>query len=267
MGISETSTYTDQLGREVKIKGIPKKIISLVPSQTEFLADLGLGDEIAGITKFCVHPDEIFRNKIRVGGTKKIDFDRIKQINPDLIICNKEENQKEQVEELMELYPVWVSDIKTLDDAFEMMQTTGKITGKEDAALKLIEEVKNQFELLSHIKLTSLKAAYFIWKNPYMVAASDNFIDHILERCGFVNVFKNHTSRYPAINEKELSGYDPDLIFLSSEPYPFKEKHIEEFKQAFPNAKVKVVDGEMFSWYGSRLRLAPAYILDLLKHL
>lgn len=267
MGISKVSIHTDQLGREVKINGIPRKIISLVPSQTEFLADLGLKNQIIGITKFCIHPDEIFRSKIRVGGTKKVDFEKIKQINPDLIICNKEENQKEQVEALMEHYPVWVSDIKTLDDAFEMMEKTGKITGKQEEALSLIKEIKNQFKLLSKVKITGLKAAYFIWKNPYMVAASDNFIDYMLEKSGFENVFKSHPLRYASLTEKELSHYNPDLIFLSSEPYPFQEKHKEEFKKIYPNSKIVIVDGEMFSWYGSRLRLAPSYIMDLIKNL
>ncbi|MDQ3190092.1 MAG: helical backbone metal receptor [Bacteroidota bacterium] len=267
MGNSEDSFFTDQLGRQVQIKGIPQKIISLVPSQTEYLSDIGLNKEIVGITKFCVHPEEIFRSKTRVGGTKNIDFDKIKQLDPDLIICNKEENQKEQIEALMQLYPVWVSDIKTLEDAFEMMEITGKITGKETQALKLINEIKEQFLLLSPLNSIPLKVAYFIWKKPYMVAASDNFIDHLIEKCGLTNVFKDHPLRYPTISSLELNDYQPDLIFLSSEPYPFKENHIQEFKQLYPFADVKIVDGEMFSWYGSRLRLSPAYINDLLKQL
>ena len=267
MGILALKTYKDQLGREVQINGIPQKIISLVPSQTEFLIDLGLEDQIAGITKFCIHPKEVFIRKTRIGGTKKIDFNKIKKLSPDLIICNKEENQKEQIEILMESYPVWVSDIKTLEDAYEMMEKIGEITGREENASVIVNEIKSAFNLLYQSKNPAYKVAYFIWRNPYMVAASDNFIDHMLRTSGFMNVFRNHSLRYPSITIEELLPFNPDLIFLSSEPFPFSEKYIPEFQQAFPKAKIIVVDGEMFSWYGSRLRYAPSYLLQLINNL
>lgn len=265
MGISEITIHTDQLGREVKINGVPERIISLVPSQTEFLWDIGLNTEIVGITKFCVHPDVLFQTKTRVGGTKNLDLGKIKKLKPDLIICNKEENQKEQIEFLMEYYTVWVSDINTLDDAFDMMQKLGKITQKEEASLALITQIRQQFELLAVEESKSHKVAYFIWKDPYMVSGSNNFIDFMLEKCGLVNVFKNHELRYPSITFKELANLGVDLIFLSSEPFPFADKHIKEFELEFVNAKVRIVDGEFFSWYGSRLALAPKYLNDLLK--
>jgi ABC-type Fe3+-hydroxamate transport system substrate-binding protein len=257
--------FIDQIGRRLIINTFPKRIISLVPSQTEFLADMGLDNELIGITKFCIHPDSFFRSKTRVGGTKQFNFELIRSLNPDLIICNKEENEKSQVEALMEEFPVWVSDIYTLDDAFEMMRQLGAITGKIEKATEIINTIKSNFNSLP--PLNELKsAAYLIWKNPYMVAGGNNIIDHLLEKAGFRNVF-SHIPRYPQITIEELKSANPDFILLSSEPYPFKEKHIEEIQSYLPEAKVLLVDGELFSWYGSRLIHAPEYYSDLRKEL
>src|SRR5689334_18071707 len=123
-------SFTDQIGRTISLNKTPRRIISLVPSQTELLYDLGLSDEVVGITKFCVHPEEWFRNKPRVGGTKQLNMDIIHHLQPDLVIANKEENVREQVEELASHYPVWVSDINNPDDAYWMMKELGSITGK-----------------------------------------------------------------------------------------------------------------------------------------
>ena len=263
----KSEIYIDQLSRKVSIKNFPQRIISLVPSQTELLFDLGLEKEVIGITKFCVHPNAWFRNKERIGGTKKINFEKIKALQPDLIIGNKEENQKDQIEELMKHYPVWMSDIKNLDDALEMITSVGEITNTKEKANPIASEIKNRFEkfslLTSHFSLS--ETAYFIWKKPYMVAGSGTFIDSMLQQCGFKNVFEK--TRYPEINEEQIRAANPQLILLSSEPYPFKEKDVEEFKKICPDAKVLIVDGEIFSWYGSRLLHAPAYFEALLKSL
>ena len=113
------SIFTDQTGRKITLDKPPHRIISLVPSQTELLYDLGLHNEVIGITKFCVHPQEWFQHKTRVGGTRQINIDIIHELRPDLIIANKEENVKEQVEELAGYYPVWISDVKHLEAAYE----------------------------------------------------------------------------------------------------------------------------------------------------
>jgi ABC-type Fe3+-hydroxamate transport system substrate-binding protein len=258
--------FTDQLHRKIEIPISPKRIISLVPSQSELLWDLGLSNEIAGITKFCIHPDEMFRGKPRIGGTKQVDLEKIKAINPDLIIANKEENEQEQVEELMKHYPVWISDIKTLDDALHMINSVGEITGRKEKAVQISTEIRSRFRQQPAAS-SHLRTAYIIWKNPYMAAGSDTFIDHLLDRCGFQNVFTKTTSRYPEITLEELAALKPALILLSSEPYPFKEKHIEEFRNTCPDAKVMLADGEMFSWYGSRLLKAPGYFKGLMAQL
>ncbi len=261
----------DQLNRAIEFSFPPQRIVSLVPSQSELLWHLGLQKELAGITKFCIHPDEMFRNVIRVGGTKEIKFDVLEKLQPDLIIANKEENEQEQIEELCKLYPVWISDIQTLADAYNMMLGVGEITGRQSQAEGLVHAIKERH---AGFKIENLKwkienrsVAYLIWKNPYMAAGKKTFIDHLLMECGFTNVFSNEKSRYPEVSTQMLIEKKPEFIFLSSEPYPFKNKHIEELRTHLPSSKIILVDGEMFSWYGSRLLHAFDYFTTLLARL
>lgn len=251
------------MGHQVTLPQLPQRIISLVPSQTELLFELGLGDRIVGVTKFCIHPKEQVKYKTIVGGTKNFKFDIIDQLKPDLIIGNKEENYKEGIEQLQAKYKVWMSDIYTLEDTLEMMRQIGKLTGTEKKASELIQTIKAGFENLQPANPT-IKTAYFIWRKPYMAVGGNNFINHIVERCGFTNVFASY-ERYPEIAAAQLQQANPQLILLSSEPYPFKEKHIAEFRELCPQATVKVVDGEMFSWYGSRLTMAPGYLQQVIN--
>lgn len=238
---------------------MPKRIISIVPSQTQFLNALGLEEEVVGITKFCLHPNKWFRNKPRVGGTKTISIDKVSDLNPDLIIGNKEENQKENIEALREIAPVWMSDIFNLKDALEMMQKIGDLVGREKKANEIIQKVKIQFGQLRPATLKK-KVLYVIWNNPIMVVGKNTFVDDMLQKCGWENCIDE--VRYPEIKpENDLS---PDLILLSSEPFPFKEKHLNEFKTRFPNAEVRLVDGEMFSWYGSKLLESPNYFQTII---
>ncbi|NEM99341.1 ABC transporter substrate-binding protein [Pontibacter burrus] len=246
------------MGHQVALPALPQRIVSLVPSQTELLFDLGLADRIVGVTKFCIHPKELVKQKTIVGGTKNFKFDVIDQLQPDLIIGNKEENYKEGIEQLQAKYPVWMSDIFTLEDSLEMMQQLGSITGTETIAEALIQTIKSGFEKLQLAQPT-IATAYFIWRGPYMAVGGINFIDAMLQHCGFSNVFAD-LKRYPEITAEQLQEANPQLILLSSEPYPFKEKHVAEFQALCPQATIKVVDGEMFSWYGSRLTLAPEYL-------
>lgn len=260
------SIFTDQLNRKIELSSTPKRIISLVPSQTELLYDLGLRDEVVGVTKFCVHPEEWFRSKTRVGGTKKYDFEKIKALNPDLIIGNKEENDQEQIEQLMKDYNVWMSDIYTLKDAYDMITRVGTMVGKQQEATFLKLEIESKFNQLHQPTTNNQQlVSYFIWNNPYMVAANNTFINELLKVCGFKNAFDQE--RYPEITAEQLAKANPELILLSSEPYPFKEKHIQEFKTICPNANVLIVDGELFSWYGSRLLKAPDYFKQLIENI
>ena len=259
---------TDQLNRHIEFIFPPGRIISLVPSQSELLWHLGLHEELVGITKFCIHPDEMFRKVTRVGGTKEINFDAINKLQPDLIIANKEENEQEQIEELCKHYPVWISDIYNLEDALKMIEKVGLITNREEKASELILSIRGKNESFKkqeqRSKNKEKKVAYLIWKNPYMAAGRKTFITEMLRECGFTNVFENHKDRYPEITTQNLREEKPDFIFLSSEPYTFKEKHIEELKAHLPNTKIMLVDGEMFSWYGSRLLYAFDYFVKFL---
>lgn len=242
----------------------------MVPSQTELLADLGLDDEVIGITRFCVHPQNWFRTKTRVGGTKQLHTGLINSLHPDLIIANREENAKEQIDELAKSYPVWIGDVKTPDDAYVMMHAVGEITGKQDAALALIEKISAAFRgwrtESAGIKLensySKLTCAYLIWNDPLMTIGGDTFIHHMLGQAGFENVF-GHLQRYPQISRDALREKNPDFLFLSSEPFPFRRQHADEMKKWLPHAGVLLVDGEMFSWYGSRMLKAPEYFRHL----
>ncbi len=301
--------YTDQMGRKVEVTST-EKIVSLVPSQTELLFDLGLNEAVVGITKFCVHPQKWFRSKARMGGTKNINIEKIKLLEPTLIIANKEENIKEQIEELEKYFTVWVSDVNDLDSALQMIASVGEITGSTDTAQKIIEQIKDGFTQLSnqHFKLhqknsepatnpktpapaslsstpqvsgltmgeamagkqnlqrlqpaAKSKTAYLIWKDPYMTVGGDTFINNMLHHAGFLNVFAKQT-RYPEVTIEQLRTANCQLLLLSSEPYPFRQKHIDELQAQLPNTKILLADGEMFSWYGSRLLKAPHYFAQL----
>lgn len=261
------TVYVDQLNRQVNIKSSPQRIVSLVPSQTELLFDLGAAGRVVGVTKFCIHPAEAIATTTIVGGTKKIKHDVIKALQPDLIIANKEENTKEDLELLMQHYPVWISDIKNLNDVFSMIANVGEIIGRENEAKKLNLEIKKGAAILAE-KATSFKTgkrvAYFIWYKPWMVAANDTFIHSMLELCGWQNVFDTR-QRYPAIEIEELIKLNPEIILLSSEPFPFKTKHIDMLKAVCPNAQVILTNGEMWSWYGSRLTKALPYLCETIS--
>ncbi len=260
---------TDQLNRSIEFNFPPKRIISLVPSQSELLWYLGLQKELVGITKFCIHPNEMFKKVMRIGGTKTLNFNTIKKLQPDLIIANKEENKQAQIEELCKHYPVWISDIYNLDDALEMIKQVGVITDREIQSQELVNSIKQKCRQFknSKSKILNSKVAYLIWKDPYMVAGSPTFIDHLLGECSLVNIFADEKNRYPEITTQNLIEENPNFIFLSSEPYPFKEKHIKELQSHLPNTKIILVDGEMFSWYGSRLLYAFDYFEGLLSKL
>jgi ABC-type Fe3+-hydroxamate transport system substrate-binding protein len=252
---------TDQLGYEVFLAaGKAQRIVSLVPSQTELLHALGLENEVVGITKFCIHPREWFKNKTRVGGTKDFKIDIIRSLAPDLILANKEENTSDLIHTLQKEFPVWTSDIHNLDDALKMIASVGVLTGKETTAANIVAECSKNFEDLEKAS-GNQRVLYLIWRKPWMCAGTDTFIHDMLLRCGFQNA--SELPRYPEISLGQIAELAPDCIFLSSEPYPFKAKHIEELASLLPKSRIVLVDGEYFSWYGSRLIDAPAYFATL----
>ncbi|WP_272150012.1 ABC transporter substrate-binding protein [Tenacibaculum aiptasiae] len=257
--------FKDQINRVFELNKTPKRIISLVPSQTELLFDLGLEENIVGVTKFCVHPTHLRKEKTIVGGTKTIKLDKIKSLNPDIILCNKEENTKEIVEACERIAPTHVSEIFTLDDSKELITQYGSIFSCEQKALEINSELDCKLlHFTQFIKnKDEKKVAYFIWRDPWMVAGNTTFINHLLELNKFKNIYSSK-SRYPEVNLANIiSDGNPEFILLSSEPYPFKNKHKEELREHTNHAKIIFVDGEMFSWYGTRLLKAFDYFIDL----
>ena len=249
----------DQTGKKLSFAHPPRRIISLVPSLTEMFCDIGLGQLLIGRTRFCIHPKPYITSIPKIGGTKTPSIEEIIRLQPDLIIANKEENRMEDIN-LLSQYPVYVSDISTMDDVITILKDLSLLY-PESKALQLGSEIKHAVPERKNIKF---KTVYLIWKDPWMTVGNDSFIHHMMEAFGFENVF-SHKTRYPVITIKEIYTLKPEIIMLSSEPYPFKQKHFEELENQIPDSKIILVNGEMFSWYGSRILKASAYLEALYK--
>ena len=257
-------TTKDHTGKFLTVKTPPQRIISIVPSITELLADLNLDERVVGITKFCVHPNHWFTQKPRMGGTKNVNISKIQQLQPDLIIANKEENVREQIEELEKISPVFTTIVDSVAAAVKMIRDVGNLTDKSKKANEIAQSILASFD---NISIQSHKMAlYLIWKDPYMAAGVDTFISDMMRYAGYKNVLYN-MKRYPVLTEHQIKELKPEVIFLSSEPYPFKEKHIQELSTICPDATIKLVDGEMFSWYGSRMVYSSQYFKSINKDL
>lgn len=254
--------FSDHLNREVVIPLPPRRVISLCPSQTETLVAFQLGDRLVGRTKFCIHPQPALESVAKVGGTKQVNFELIHQLNPDLIICEKEENTPEMVEQLAKDFPVFVTDVVDVPSALRMIYDLGRITDSEAEAESIVRDITTGFETLPTLAPPK-RTAYLIWRKPWMVAGHSNYIHALLTQLGLQNVFADRSSRYPEVTGQELAEANPEVVLLSSEPFPFKEKHIEELKEFLPRAEIRLVDGEMFSWYGVRMREAVQYLSGL----
>ncbi len=250
----------DHLGRKITVNYPLRKIVSLVPSFSELICALGARSELSGVTKFCVHPEGILREKTIIGGTKNFRYEKIDEIAPDLIIANKEENYKEGIDQLAERYPVWVSDINTVAEAVGMIREVGELIGRESEAEKLLDSITKSWQEVRGIAHS--RVLYFIWHQPMMVAATNTFIHDVLLHLGCKNVAQPR-ERYPHLSADALKGLDPEIVMLSSEPFPYQEKHIQTYQALFPDARIMLVDGEMFSWYGSRMQFAPSYFTQL----
>ncbi len=257
---------TDQLGTQHTFEATPSRIVSIVPSLTELLHDIGLEENIVGITKFCVHPFHYKSTKKIIGGTKKVHYEKIRLLQPDIIIASKEENTPEIVAELSKICPVWVTDIVTIEDNFEMIKSFGELFNKRVETKKWIEKMEfalNDFNRFMQTK-QFYKVAYFIWANPYMVAGNNTYINEVLKLNKFNNIYQNREERYPEIiiQKMRIQG-DPELVLLSSEPFPFTDEHAFELGRFTHHAKTIFVDGEMFSWYGTRMLKAFTYFKAL----
>jgi ABC-type Fe3+-hydroxamate transport system substrate-binding protein len=258
--------FTDHLQRQISVPAKPQRIVSLCPSLTETLYALGLGAQVVGRTRFCIHPAQQVHKATRVGGTKQIDYARLDALTPDLIIAEKEENTPDMVEHLGQRYPVYVFDIETVAQATAMIGELGQLTGASLMATPLQQAIKTAWHLLPQIPPPA-RVAYLIWQDPLMVAGHDTYLQSVLTQLGFDNVFLGREERYPPITLDELRAAEPDWVLLSSEPYPFAASHREAFAAELPGARVELVDGEMFSWYGARMLEAVPWFRDWLRRM
>lgn len=237
------------------------RIVSLVPSLTELV--LYLGADVVGRTTFCVHPTDRVKHIPKVGGTKTVHTDQVIALRPDLVIANKEENTRAAIDILVEAgLRVWVSDIPDYPAAIDSIRTIGALTDTIPHAEELVSSIHQRFQ---HIPSAgSLSVCYLIWRKPYMTVGRDTYIHSILTLGGYTNVYADEL-RYPEVTLRDLADHSADVILLSSEPYPFAEKHVSELQEACPKSKIVLVDGEVFSWYGSKMLDIPHYLHMLLK--
>ncbi|MBP6720788.1 MAG: ABC transporter substrate-binding protein [Bacteroidia bacterium] len=242
----------DHLGRQVDLPQIPQRIVSLCPSQTETLVALGVGERLVGRTRFCIHPKSVLKKVKNIGGTKLVDFDRIRALKPDLIIGEKEENTAEMVAALEAEWPVFVTDVRDLESSARMVTDLGKITGTATKAAGLVSQIRASYDAICPLP-RPVSCLYLIWKDPWMAVGADTFIDSVLKKCGFHNVAASLDGRYPIVTKETFRGKMPEMVFLSSEPYPFANLHILDVQRLVNTHAVRIVDGEMFSWYGSHL--------------
>lgn len=257
----------DQIQREIAVNSPSKRIVSLVPSISFLLYRLGLEQEVVGLTRFCILPEYWKKQKTIIGGTKAVDIDKIAFLKPDLILANKEENTKELVEKLSEIAPVYVSDVYDLRSNSDFILQMGKLLDREQQAQELVASIDQKFTKLRELlPKKSYKALYLIWKNPYMTVGGDTFIHQMMQYAGFENLFATQ-KRYPVIHDEDLKVLQPEVILLSSEPYPFKSKDQKEMQTIFPEAKVLLVEGEPFTWFGAYPESSLEYFINLQKSL
>lgn len=262
--INEKRRITDDLGREFEYPFPPQRVVSLCPSITETL--LALGAPVVGRTRYCIHPADQVKGIPDVGGTKKLRFEDIDALKPDLIIAEKEENTREDVARLEKHYPVYVCDVVDIDSALKMIGALGRLCGADQQATAMESEISLKFKQIEKSG-QPLRVAYLIWRKPWMAVGNNTYIDNVLSRCGLTNVYAGRDSRYPEINPEDMLSAGIDLLLLSSEPYPFDDKHLAECRDLLPDADVRLVDGEMFSWYGSHMLAAADYLQDFVEQL
>ena len=254
----------DALGRRVVLPDRPQRIVSLVPSITDLLHAMSLGDRVAGVTRFCERPEHWRETKTIVGGTKNVKANVIRDLNADLVLANREENKKADVESITEASdaPVYVTDVETVPDATDMIRVVGALTGTQSAAQDMADTIDARFDALE--TNGTVRAVYLIWRDPYMSVGRDTFIHDVMTRGGFANPFRKAT-RYPEVTLDQIAAQEPDVVLCSSEPFPFhqKERFTQEIRDALPDTSVEIVDGQLFSWYGPRLLETPAYLREL----
>jgi len=240
--------------------GTPQRAVSLVPSTTETLADLGCGGQVVGRTRYCVHPQPWVADVPEIGGTKDPDLARIAALSPDLIVANREENKPAHFDALDAIAPLWVAYPRDVSGALADVLELAALSGAPRAGRDLVARIAAARADLARTVdgRATFRYAYLIWREPWMAVNDDTFIAALLAEAGGRNVLGAHAERYPQVTLDELRGAEPEIVFLPSEPYAFTEDHAADLQQLAPRARL--VDGELLSWHGSRLLEAFPYL-------
>jgi ABC-type Fe3+-hydroxamate transport system substrate-binding protein len=263
----------DSSGVAVELERPPRRIVSLVPSLTETLCALGLADALVGITVYCVEPREVVAGKTRIGGEKNPDLEKIRRLEPDLVIANIEENLREHVEALRAWsIPVWVTYPRTVADGIGLITDLGAVTGTEARAAEIVGEIQPLYERVRSAasRRPAVPLFYPIWRAPYMTINRDTYIHDMLSVCGARNVFADRAERYPTVSLDEMAAARPAVILLPNEPFRFRRAHLADFAgytevPAVRDGRIHLVDGKPFSWHGPRIAEALRIVPSLLE--
>lgn len=254
----------DGRGSRVVVPEVPRRLVSLVPSTTETLFDLGLGPRVVGCTRYCLHPAEGLEGVLRVGGTKDADVEAILELGPELVLANCEENTREIIESLERHVPVWAAFPRTVDAAIADLQQMAGLLGASEAARAWVARIELERRRV-HRARHPARVSYLIWRKPWMRISADTFIASLLAEAGWRLALPPTEERFPVVQPSELAAANPDRVLLSSEPFPFARSHLEELVAAtgLPAERFCLVDGENLSWHGSRMARGMAYLAGL----
>ena len=262
----------DASGAAVDLPRAPRRIVSLVPSITETLCALGLADALVGVTVYCVEPREVVATKTRIGGEKNPDLEKIRALEPDLVLANIEENLRDHVETLRSWsIPVWVTYPRTVAEGIRLIAELGWVTGTEARASDVVGEIEPLYArvVAAAARRPPVAVFYPIWRGPYMTINRDTYIHDMLRVCGARNVFADRPERYPTVTLDEVATQRPAVILLPDEPFRFRRAHVADFAgyaevPAVRDGRIHLVDGKPFSWHGPRiaeaLRILPALL-------
>jgi ABC-type Fe3+-hydroxamate transport system substrate-binding protein len=240
----------------------------LCPSLTELVFDLGRGDELVGVTQYCVHPAEGVAKVEKVGGTKTPAVARIVELAPDVVLMNAEENRRQDADELVERgLECHVSMPRDCGETAQMVRSIGARLERVEEAARIARDIEQRAERVRERAQgrERIAFAYLIWRKPWMSVNRDTFASDLLEQAGGRNVFAAKSERYPEITLDELRDGAPRVVFLCTEPFPFQEKHVEELARGTGLAPERfvVADGEYLSWHGSRTPAGIDYVAGL----
>ena len=255
----------DDLGDRVELNVPAARIVSLVPSITETLFELGAGGQVAGVTDYCIHPAAAVAQILKVGGTKGFSLDRVVGLEPDLVIANKEENRKPEVEALRRECPVFVTDPRTVEQAMKTVLDLGMLTGRAVEASTMAADCESRLSGVYPATLARpFRTVCFVWRDPWMAVGSDTYVGDLLDTFGFKNIFASEDGRYPQTSLEAVLDRGPEVIMLPDEPFEFGSGDVGEIEAFFAErgapVKIFAMDGTLLTWFGYRTALGVDYL-------